>query len=66
MNEEFINTYIEMMNNKVSDLTKSEIMLQTRLAIAEKLVATLLEDKTKLEASLNKKASKTTKEDNSF
>jgi hypothetical protein len=66
MNEEFINTYIDMMNNKISDLTKSEIMLQTRLAIAEKLVATLLDDKTKLEANLNKKASKTTKEDNSF
>jgi hypothetical protein len=66
MNEEFINTYIDMMNNKISDLTKSEIMLQTRLAIAEKLVATLLDDKAKLEASLNKKASKTTKEDNSF
>jgi hypothetical protein len=66
MNEEFINTYIEMMNNKISDLTKSEILLQTRLAIAEKLVATLIEDKTKLEASLNKKASKNIKEDNSF
>jgi len=63
MNEEFINIYIEMMNNKISDLTKSEMMLQTRLAIAEKLIASLMEEKQKLESSLNKKISKVTKED---
>lgn len=63
MNEEFINTYIEMMNNKISDLTKNEIMLQTRVAIAEKVIATLSKEKTALEASLNKKASKASKED---
>ena len=66
MNEEFINTYIETMNIKITDLIKSEIMLQTRLAIAEKIIASLTEEKTKLEASLNKKTSKPSKEENNF
>ena len=59
MNEEFINVYIETMSVKIDQLIRSEIMLQTRLAIAEKLIAVLNEEKTKLEASLNKKVSKT-------
>lgn len=63
MNEEFVNSYIETMNNKISELTRSEIMLQTRLMIAERIIANLTEDKKKLEASLNKKASKPQKED---
>ena len=58
MNEEFINTYIEIMNKKIEELTRNEIMLQTRLAIAEKLVANLQVDNEKLQASLNKKAPK--------
>jgi len=58
MNEEFINTYIEIMNKKIEELTRSEIMLQTRLAIAERLVASLQVDNEKLQASLNKKAPK--------
>jgi len=63
MNEEFVNTYIEMMNNKISELTRSEIMLQTRLMLAEKIIASLSEEKAKLETSLNKKISKQSKED---
>lgn len=58
MNEEFVNTYIEIMNKKIEELTRSEIMLQTRLAIAERLVASLQGDNEKLQASLNKKAPK--------
>jgi hypothetical protein len=58
MNEEFINTYIEIMNKKIEELNRNEIMLQTRMAIAEKVIASLTEEKTKLEASLNKKAKK--------
>jgi uncharacterized protein YqgQ len=38
MNEEFINVYIEMMNNKISELVKAEIMSQTRLNLAEKII----------------------------
>jgi hypothetical protein len=56
MNEEFVNTFIEIMNKKIEELTRSEIMLQTRLTIAEKVIVSLSEEKTKLEASLNKKA----------
>ena len=63
MNEEFVNSYIETMNNKISELTRSEIMLQTRLVIAERIIANLTEEKAKLEASLTKKVSKSQKED---
>ena len=56
MNEEFVNTYIEIMNKKIEELNRNEIMLQTRLTIAEKVIVSLSEEKTKLEASLNKKA----------
>jgi hypothetical protein len=73
MNEEFINMYVEKMSDKINELTKSEIMLQTRLAISEKIIANLLDEKNKLEttmANLNKKQSKvdktTGKEENTF
>jgi hypothetical protein len=56
MNEEFVNTYIEMMNKKIEDLTRNEIMLQTRLAIAEKLIAGLQNENQKLQ--VNKKVKK--------
>ena len=52
MNEEFVNTYIEMNNKKIEELTRSEILLQTRLAIAEKLIAKLTEEKQKLAESV--------------
>jgi hypothetical protein len=58
MNEDFVNTYIEIMNKKIEELTRNEIMLQTRLAISEKVIASLSEEKVKLETSLNKKVSK--------
>jgi len=48
MNEEFVNTYIEMNNKKIEELTRSEIMLQTRLVIAEKAITKLAEEKNKL------------------
>ena len=48
MNEEFVNTYIEMNNKKIEELIRSEILLQTRLAIAEKTIAKLMEEKKKL------------------
>ena len=58
MNEEFVNTYIEIMNKKIEEFTRNVTMLQTRLTIAEKVIVSLSEEKTKLEASLNKKAKK--------
>lgn len=48
MNEEFVNTYIEMNNKKIEELTRTEILLQTRLIIAEKAVARLNDEKTNL------------------
>jgi len=59
MNEEFVNTYIEMMNKKIEELTRNEIMLQTRLAIAEKLVASLQNENNKLQVSKKVKKEET-------
>jgi hypothetical protein len=59
MNEEFVNVYIEMMNKKIEELTRSELMMQTRLAIAEKLIASLQADNQKMKVFLDKKAPKT-------
>ena len=65
MNEEFINVYIETLNKKNEELNRNEILLNTRLAIAERLIKALSSEKTDLEqqlekaqASLNKKAAK--------
>jgi hypothetical protein len=65
MNEEFVNVFIEMMNKKIEELSRAEIMLQTRLAIAEKLIASLqtenanlISENEKSQASLNKKVAK--------
>lgn len=65
MNEEFINLYIEMMNKKIEELTKNEMLLATRLIIAEKLINSfkdendlLKNENQKLQSVLNKKAVK--------
>ena len=71
MNEEFINMFIDIMNKRIEEMTRNEIMFQTRLAIAEKLIAnlqsdkqTLMEENEKLAATLNKRAPK--QKDNDF
>lgn len=71
MNEEFINTFIDVMNKKIEDLNRNEIMLQTRLVIAEKLIASLqsenqnlITENEKIATSLNKKVAK--QKDESF
>lgn len=71
MNDEFINMYIETMSNKINDLTRNEVMLATKVSIAEKLIKTVKEENDqlkaeneKLQASLNKRASK--KQDETF
>lgn len=38
MNEEFINVYIEIMNKKIEELTRNDIMAQARLNLAEKII----------------------------
>ena len=70
MNEEFINMFIDTMNKKIEEMTRNEIMLQTRLAIAEKLIANLqsekqnlFEENEKMAATLNKRAPKSKEND---
>jgi hypothetical protein len=69
MNEEFINTFIEIMNKKIEELTRTEIMLNTKLAIAQKAIdafnsenASLKQENEKLSTSLNKKVGKAKEE----
>jgi thymidine kinase len=54
MNEDFVNVYIEMMNKKIEELTRSEIILQTRLAIAEKVLASFKEENDSLKEEIEK------------
>jgi len=54
MNEEFVNVYIEVMSKKVEELTRSEIMVQTRLNVAEKLLNTVTIEKQNLSDSFEK------------
>ena len=48
MNEAFINVYIEIMAKRIEDLIKSDMMLNARLVLAERLVASLADEKEKL------------------
>lgn len=69
MNEEFINTFIETMNKKIEELTRNEIMLNTKLTIAQKAIEafstennSLKQENDKLTANLNKKVVKSKEE----
>jgi uncharacterized small protein (DUF1192 family) len=68
MNEEFVNAYIEVLNKKIDELVKNDIMLLTRYSVAEKAIkafseenAALKEEIEKLQNSLNKKSVKLNK-----
>ena len=65
MNEEFVSVYIEIMNKKIEDLMKNEMLLSTRLTIAEKVINSFKEENEsfkieiqKMQTSLNKKVAK--------
>lgn len=58
MNEEFINVYIDFMNKKIEELTRTEVMLQTRLAIAEKLIASFKSENDSLRSENDKNSGK--------
>ena len=47
MNEEFVNVYIETNNKKIEELIRNEMLLQTRLIIAERAVNKLNDEKKK-------------------
>ena len=51
MEAEFVNEYINRLVANLHDLTSKNVMLETRLALAEKLVANL-------QAEISKQASK--------
>ena len=56
MNGQFINVYIEVMSKKIDELVKAEIMLTTRLTLAERLIAEMSSDKSKHEEEYQKLA----------
>lgn len=56
MEAEFVNEYINRLVANVHDLTSKNILLETRLAIAEKLVASLQIEKQEAKVSKTKKA----------
>jgi hypothetical protein len=66
MNEVFINTYIQVMNDKIAELMRNELMFTTRLTIAENAVRVLSDEKIALEKRLEDVKKKTKKDDSSF
>lgn len=56
MEAEFVNEYINRLIANVHDLTSKNILLETRLAIAEKLVASLQVEQQEAKVSKTKKA----------
>lgn len=55
MEAEFVNEYINRLVANVHDLTSKNILLETRLAIAEKLVASLQVEQQEAKVSKTKK-----------
>jgi len=54
MEQELVNTYIEKMSNRLGDFLKSEILLQTQLELAQRVVKTLTDENNELKAQLEK------------
>jgi uncharacterized protein YecT (DUF1311 family) len=68
MNPEFINEYIEALNNEVNDLSRQKVLQKTQIAWLEKVNAQLSKQAEQLKIDLEKalnKASKS-KKDNDF
>ena len=53
-----INVYIDIMNKKIEELTRSEVLLQTRLAIAEKVIASFKSENEALRSENDKSTAK--------
>lgn len=63
MNEEFVNIYIEMNNKKIEELIRGELLLQTRLSIAEKMISQLNDEKKVLQDEINELRKEPVKEE---
>lgn len=63
MNEEFINVYIEMNNKKIEELVRGELLLQTRLSLAEKMISQLNEEKKLLQDEIDELRKEPVKEE---
>ena len=61
MEAEFVNEYISKLNAKLHDTTSQLVMAETRVAMAEKLVATLQVDLKQCQSELEKLQKKNTK-----
>lgn len=66
MNEEFVNVYIEMNNKKIEELIRGELLLQTRLSMAEKMIAQLNEEKKILQDEIEELRKEPVKEESPF
>lgn len=58
MDQQFVNIYIENLAKRLGDLVKNEILLQTQLDIANKIITDLTNENKQLKDSINKKKSK--------
>jgi len=63
MNEEFVNVYIEMNNKKIEELIRGELILQTRLSMAEKMITQLNDEKKVLQDEIEELRKKPVKEE---
>ena len=57
MEAEFVNEYINRLLASVHDLTSKNVILETRLAMAEKIIANLQAENEKLQVKPKKPAS---------
>jgi hypothetical protein len=62
MNEEFVNVYIEMNNKKIEELIRGELLLQTRLSMAEKMINQLNDEKKILQDEIEELRKQSVKE----
>ena len=65
MEAEFINEYIARLLSNLSDVTNKAIMLETRLALADKVIASLQVELREKEIQVEKLQSKKTKTESS-
>lgn len=63
MNEEFVNVYIEVNNKKIEELIRGELLLQTRLSMAEKMIVQLNDENRSLKEEIEILRKEKVKED---